>query len=97
MADVSAILDTIIIDEGPAGLSTALLLGRCLSNVVVCDAGHPRDEPAARSRGPSEAERDDDKVQSKAAGATLKTIAATALPLIKTHLQASQNEMKDVR
>jgi hypothetical protein len=31
-----------------------------------------------------------DKVQSKAADATLKTI--TALPLIKTHLQVSQDE-----
>ena len=75
VADVSAVLDTIIVDEGPAGLSAALLLGRCLSNVVVCEAGHPRDQPAARSRGPSEAERDYDKVQSKAADATLKRIA----------------------
>jgi hypothetical protein len=31
-----------------------------------------------------------DKVRSKAADATLKTIAATALPLIKNHLQAHQ-------
>ena len=36
-----------------------------------------------------------DKVQSKAADATLKAIAATALPLIKNHLQVSQHEMKD--
>ena len=63
---------------------------------MVCEAGHPRDEPAARSRGPSEAERDYDKVQSKAADATLKASAATALPLIKTHLQVSQDEMKDL-
>ena len=96
MADVSAILDTIIVDEGPARLSAALLRGRCLSNVVGCHAWHPRAGSVARSRGPSEAERNDDKVPSKAADATLKTIAATALPLIKTHLQASQDEMKDV-
>lgn len=44
--DVSAILDTIIVGGGPAGLSAALVLGRCLRNVVVCDAGHPRNEPA---------------------------------------------------
>lgn len=37
-----------------------------------------------------------DKVQSKAADATFKPIAATALPLIKTHLQVSQDEMKDL-
>ena len=36
-----------------------------------------------------------DKVQSKAADATLKAIAATAMPLIKEHLQVSQHEMKD--
>jgi thioredoxin reductase len=46
VADVSAILDTIIVGGGPAGLSAALVLGRCLRNVVVCDAGHPRNEPA---------------------------------------------------
>jgi hypothetical protein len=37
-----------------------------------------------------------DKVQSKAADAILKTIAATALPLVKTHLQVSRHEMKDL-
>ena len=37
-----------------------------------------------------------DKVQSKAADDTLKPIAATALPLIKNHLQVSQHEMKDL-
>ncbi len=35
------------------------------------------------------------KVESKAADATLKTVASTALPLIKTHLQAARDEMKD--
>ncbi len=39
-------LDTIIVGGGPAGLSAALVLGRCLRKVVVCDAGHPRNEPA---------------------------------------------------
>jgi hypothetical protein len=28
------------------GLSAALVLGRCLRRVLVCDAGHPRNEPA---------------------------------------------------
>src|SRR4026209_2371020 len=40
------ILDAIVIGGGPAGRSAALVLGRCLRRVLVCDAGHPRNEPA---------------------------------------------------
>ena len=40
------ILDAIVIGGGPAGLSAALVFGRCLRRVLVCDAGHPRNEPA---------------------------------------------------
>jgi thioredoxin reductase len=41
-------LDVIIVGAGPAGLSAALILGRCRRNVLVCDAGHPRNT-ASRS------------------------------------------------
>ena len=34
--------DVIIVGAGPAGLSAALILGRCRRRVVICDAGHPR-------------------------------------------------------
>src|ERR1044071_5024420 len=40
------VLDAIVIGGGPAGLSAALVLGRCLRRVLVCDAGHPRNEAA---------------------------------------------------
>ena len=34
--------DCIIVGAGPAGLSAALMLGRCRRSVLVCDAGEPR-------------------------------------------------------
>jgi thioredoxin reductase len=40
--------DCIIVGAGPAGLSAALMLGRCRRRVVVCEAGEPRN---ARSTG----------------------------------------------
>lgn len=34
--------DVIIVGAGPAGLSAALVLGRCRRRVLICDAGKPR-------------------------------------------------------
>jgi thioredoxin reductase len=42
------VFDVIIVGAGPAGLSAALVLGRCRRRVLICDAGHPRN---AMSRG----------------------------------------------
>ncbi|MEP6637355.1 MAG: NAD(P)/FAD-dependent oxidoreductase, partial [Acidobacteriota bacterium] len=41
-SDGSQLLDAVIVGSGPAGLSAALVLGRCRRRVLICDAGHPR-------------------------------------------------------
>jgi thioredoxin reductase len=38
--------DCIVVGAGPAGLSAALMLGRCRRRVLVCDAGEPRNAPS---------------------------------------------------
>lgn len=43
--------DVIIVGAGPAGLSAALILGRCRRNVLVCDTGHPRNAVAHALHG----------------------------------------------
>jgi thioredoxin reductase len=44
-------LDVIVVGGGPAGLSAALMLGRCRRRVLVCDAGEPRNARSAALHG----------------------------------------------
>jgi thioredoxin reductase len=43
--------DVIVIGGGPAGLSAALMLGRCRRRVLVCDAGQPRNRRSRALHG----------------------------------------------
>jgi thioredoxin reductase len=43
--------DAIIVGGGPAGLSAALILGRCRRRVLLCDAGRPRNAASRALHG----------------------------------------------
>lgn len=43
--------DVIIVGAGPAGLSAALMLGRCRRSVLVCDTGRPRNAASLALHG----------------------------------------------
>lgn len=47
----AAIDDVVIIGGGPAGLSAALILGRCRRRVIVCDGGKQRNRPSHALHG----------------------------------------------
>src|SRR5687767_11151139 len=43
--------DVIIVGAGPAGLSAALILGRCNRRVLLCDSGRPRNAASRALHG----------------------------------------------
>jgi thioredoxin reductase len=49
--DARDVLDVLIVGGGPAGLSAALMLGRCRRRVLVCDIGEPRNRRSCALHG----------------------------------------------
>jgi thioredoxin reductase len=47
----AALYEVVIVGGGPAGLSAALVLGRCRRRVVVCDTGRPRNAASRAMHG----------------------------------------------
>jgi thioredoxin reductase len=51
MSAAAGVIDVIIVGAGPAGLSAALILGRCRRSVIVFDTGVPRNAPSQALHG----------------------------------------------
>ncbi len=51
MTDAKAVTDVVVVGGGPAGLSAALVLGRCLRTVLLCDSGQYRNAASHASHG----------------------------------------------
>jgi thioredoxin reductase len=96
--------DVVIVGAGPAGLSAALILGRCRRRVLVCDAGQPRNAASHELHGyltqdcvePSELLRIGREQLHRYATVDFRTDEVTAACRIESGFEITINETETV-
>jgi thioredoxin reductase len=92
-------LDVLIVGGGPAGLSAALMLGRCRRSVLVCDLGQARNRRSHALHGyltrdgvaPSEF-NELGRLELPPYGVTLRTIGVTGARPAKNHYRVALSD-----
>jgi thioredoxin reductase len=91
-----AMFDVLVVGGGPAGLSAALMLGRCRRRVLVCDLGLPRNRSSHSLHGyltrdgiaPS-AFNDLARQELPAYGVEIRTVGVTAVSRVDDHYRVT--------
>jgi thioredoxin reductase len=92
-------VDVLVVGGGPAGLSAALMLGRCRRRVVVCDLGQPRNRQSRALHGyltrdgiPPLAFNDLGRHELPAYGIELRTVGVTGARRVGDHYRVTLSD-----
>ena len=99
-------LDVLVVGGGPAGLSAALMLGRCRRQVLVCDLGEPRNRRSHGLHGyltrdgiAPQAFNDLGRRELPAYGVEVRCVGVTGAQLLDDHYRVSLGDgsLEDAR